>query len=908
MRTAFITALIVFSAAHSVAQIQEPCAAHVILREQIKENPALRQVIDAYERRLSSMKVDADAQSETVYTIPVVFHIVYHRADQNVSDAQIAEQIAVLNRDFAGGNPNTMGLFSPTLRTDVKVQFALARTAPDGSTTSGIERRQTNVEQFDSYNSRTNDNMKHYETGGLDAWDPNVYLNIWVAPLSNVGFARFPTLVDDEYGAVLDPWVIPLGESTIDAGGHIGSHEVGHCLSLYHTWGDDAGSCTGSDNVDDTPNHADNSQYYGVGFNTEEGVLITDSCATSSPGVMYMNFMDYGNDRCYANFTPGQKSRMRVNLTSGGTLLNLASSTAYELPSNCTAPSSPRARSITRTSATLQWTPMQNASGYNVRYRKVGATTWITASSTTASLNITGLSRRTSYEFQVQTVGASCTSAFSAVATFSTPFYDPPTSLGSPTLTYPANGASGISADTSLIWGSVSSASRYRCELSTSSSFSDPVVFVVTSTAVGMYRLMYGTTYYWRVKAMTDDIEGAWSTVRSFTVVQSTLNAPTVIKPANSATDLGKPVMLVCSKISDALSYEFQISQNADMSSATTLFRRLQTTTRHELAYGTTYYWRVRSSKGTQTSAWSDVWSFTTADSTLLPPRPILPGNNSQENPTSLNLTWKPNPSASTYDVQISTSNAFTGATTVNTADTMRSVAGLTGGTQYFWRVRSVNVNGSSGWSTTRYFTTQSTLTQLSAPSLIAPGNNSTNVSRTPTLSWNGVSNATSYTVQYSTSSSMSPNTELTTASTSIAIGTLAGNTTYYWRVKATASGYSDSDWSATWNFKTVKGGKAKESVPGPSFEDNDPSVTINLFPNPSDGSATLHVIVHTPGRLRLSIATTVGATMPDLFDSDVEVGELRIPVDAFSLASGPYVVRAVINDALVAIPMIIVK
>src|SRR6185503_13125389 len=39
-------------------------------------------------------------KTNVVYTIPVVVHVVYNTAPQNISDAQINSQITVLNQDY----------------------------------------------------------------------------------------------------------------------------------------------------------------------------------------------------------------------------------------------------------------------------------------------------------------------------------------------------------------------------------------------------------------------------------------------------------------------------------------------------------------------------------------------------------------------------------------------------------------------------------------------------------------------------------------------------------------------------------------------------------------------------------------------------------------------------------------
>ena len=45
--------------------------------------------------------------TNTIYTLPVVVHVVYRTTAQNISDAQILSQIDVLNEDFGRRNADT---------------------------------------------------------------------------------------------------------------------------------------------------------------------------------------------------------------------------------------------------------------------------------------------------------------------------------------------------------------------------------------------------------------------------------------------------------------------------------------------------------------------------------------------------------------------------------------------------------------------------------------------------------------------------------------------------------------------------------------------------------------------------------------------------------------------------------
>ena len=85
-----------------------------------------------------------------VTRIPVVVHVVWNTAAQNISDAQITSQIDVLNRDYRRTNPDVSSTPAPflPLTADARVEFFLATVDPNGAPTTGIERRQTTVTSF----------------------------------------------------------------------------------------------------------------------------------------------------------------------------------------------------------------------------------------------------------------------------------------------------------------------------------------------------------------------------------------------------------------------------------------------------------------------------------------------------------------------------------------------------------------------------------------------------------------------------------------------------------------------------------------------------------------------------------------------------------------------------------------
>lgn len=170
-------------------------------------------------------------------------------------------------------------------------------------------------------------------------------------------------------------------------------------------------------------------------------------------------------------------------------------------------------------------------------------------------------------------------------------------------------------------------------------------------------------------------------------------------------------------------------------------------------------------------------------------------------------VSWGASAGAASYQVQVSTTSAFT--TTVydqaGLTATSTSVSGLANSTVYYWRVNATNTYGTSAWSAAWNFTT-ATAAPPAAPTLVSPANNANNVSRTATLTWNVSTGATSYRVQVSTRSSFSSfvyNQSGITA-TSTTVSGLGSRVDYYWRVNATNSN-GTSAWSSSRKFRTAR-------------------------------------------------------------------------------------------------------
>ena len=192
-----------------------------------------------------------------------------------------------------------------SFRADAKIEFKLASRDPDGNPTKGITRTRTKERAFG-----VNDEVKFTSTGGVDAWPTDKYCNIWVCTLSDriLGYAQFPGGPPETDGVVIASTAFgDIGTAAPPFNkGRTATHEVGHWLDLRHIWGDDSGACTGSDDVDDTPNQAN------ANFGKPKFPSIT--CNNAPHGDMFMNYMDYTDDDAMVMFSVGQIARMRATL------------------------------------------------------------------------------------------------------------------------------------------------------------------------------------------------------------------------------------------------------------------------------------------------------------------------------------------------------------------------------------------------------------------------------------------------------------------------------------------------------------------------------------------------------------------------------------------------------------------
>lgn len=177
----------------------------------------------------------------------------------------------------------------------------------------------------------------------------------------------------------------------------------------------------------------------------------------------------------------------------------------------CSVPAGLTSSGITAATATLSWTPVSGASGYTLRYRKSGISSWsVTSAGVSAAKTISGLTANSVYEYQVRTTCSSGNSSYSAIATFTT--LPAAGACATPT----GLGAIGITqTQATLTWAAVSGVPNYQLQYAVAGGAWQTLTVAANSYVLN--GLLACTNYSFKVKAIcSSSSSGAFSEVANF--------------------------------------------------------------------------------------------------------------------------------------------------------------------------------------------------------------------------------------------------------------------------------------------------------------------------------------------------------------------------------------------------------
>lgn len=192
-------------------------------------------------------------------------------------------------------------------------------------------------------------------------------------------------------------------------------------------------------------------------------------------------------------------------------------------------------------------------------------------------------------------------------------------------------------------WDEYEGVTNYILEVDSNENFNLPRTFGPDENHQVVNDFVFGTEYFWRVKAQHFKDISDWSETWSLT----TTNTIILTSPENEATNVLQCPRYTWEEVRGASKYHLWIDTDMNFSdpviiTADTSFYQCQSALERE----TLYYWKVRGQAGASFSDWSEVWSFETEGY-----------DGVDENLDSKLLQIYPNPSDGVFTVQINSLN-----------------------------------------------------------------------------------------------------------------------------------------------------------------------------------------------------------------------------------------------------------
>ncbi|MBK6678998.1 MAG: fibronectin type III domain-containing protein [Ignavibacteriales bacterium] len=384
-------------------------------------------------------------------------------------------------------------------------------------------------------------------------------------------------------------------------------------------------------------------------------------------------------------------------------------------------------------------------------------------------------------------------------------------------LATPLNDSKGLLNPITAKWNKSLRVEKYKLQVSSNNLFTSFILndSTLTDTSKVLPNLANYSQYYWRVKAINVGGDSDWSMIWNFKTLGNPY-ASNLLTPLDAS--LNQPLNGLTFKwtkakerIETIQKYQFQLSTDSLFVSFIINDSTLTDTSKivNGMGYLTKYFWRVRAQNQTGWGDWSNIWRFTTIIEKPTVPVLATPMNNSLGLLNPIMAKWNKSLRVEKYKLQVSTNNMFTSFILNDSlvTDTTKILPILANYSQYYWRVKAVNVGGESDWSTVWNF---KTLGNPYASNLSAPLDASVNQPLNGlTFKWTKakerIETIQKYQFQISTDSLFGTLfvNDSTLIDTSRIVNGMGYLTKYFWRVKAqNQTGWGD--WSATWKFTTI--------------------------------------------------------------------------------------------------------
>ena len=417
--------------------------------------------------------------------------------------------------------------------------------------------------------------------------------------------------------------------------------------------------------------------------------------------------------------------------------------------------------------AVLKWNAIGRADGYEV-YR---------ATSKSGTYTLQG-SRTTDCEFEVDVpagktyyykVKAVCSedsslSSYSDVVKITG-------KLAQPQITVTNTASTG---KVKISWPAVKNVEEYKVYRATSEDGTYSLVKTTTATSYTDSTAKVGTTYYYKVKAMSSN-SSAHSAYSQILPGIRDLVRPTV--EVSNVASTGK-IKLTWAAVTGTVGYEVYRAEGEEGEYALVTTTDALTWTDSTAVAGTTYSYRVKA-----LAANEEAHSALSAVDTLTCDLARTTLTLSTEEVTGRNVaTWTAVEGATYYRLYRATSKTGTYSKIAEVEGTTFTDTTATAGKTYYYKVRAYMENTDA---TSAYSTVVSRACRLAQPQITVANTASTGKVK---ISWPAVKNVKEYKVYRATSEDGTYSLVKTTTSTSYTDGTAKVGTTYYYKVRAMSS------------------------------------------------------------------------------------------------------------------------
>ena len=340
------------------------------------------------------------------------------------------------------------------------------------------------------------------------------------------------------------------------------------------------------------------------------------------------------------------------------------------------------------------------------------------------------------------------------------------TSLNAPSMTL----TSAASGQPVISWTKVNGAAQYEIYRSVDGKkFS-----IIRRTAALAYTdttAAAGTTYYYKVRAMSGSMYSDFCPVQTIKYAITSLTAPSMTLKADTSS--GQPV-ISWTKVNGAAQYEVYRSATGKANSFS-IIRRTSALTYTDVnaAAGNTYYYVVRAINGSVKSAFCPAQRIQYAITSLNAPTMTLTSAASGQPVVS----WTKVNGAAQYEVYRST-NGKNFSIIRRTAALSYTDTSAAAGTTYYYQVRAISGSVKSAFCPAQSI--QYAVASLNAPTMTL----TSAASGQPVVSWTKVNGAAQYEV-YRSTNGKNFSIVRRTAALSYTDTTAAAGTTYYYQVRA---------------------------------------------------------------------------------------------------------------------------